>query len=165
MARLNLATRSANFLMGHCLDFWTLPDERLTKMLTDKVESHFYARCVPHERPAFMQKPECATPRTSQVDEKGSPSISPTATHVGDENDTGDVQEKDDVSKANIHPSPGSVPSVQDSTKRFDASLLKALYRIFIWRIWGTGLLKLASGMAILSEVIHTFMLIWWQTH
>lgn len=38
------------------VDFWKLPDQRLTQTLTEELEKNFYARCPPEKRPVFTQE-------------------------------------------------------------------------------------------------------------
>ncbi|KAI0085949.1 multidrug resistance-associated ABC transporter [Irpex rosettiformis] len=119
-------------------DLWALPDKRLTASLTDSVERSFYARCSPHKRLRANHHHQ-----VSDICGK----------------DEGDPKLLSDFSTVSDI---GLRQSKKISPPRYDASLLKALYHIFVWRIWGTGLLKLGSDtLKTTTPLLNKVMLRW----
>ncbi|KII85519.1 hypothetical protein PLICRDRAFT_319144 [Plicaturopsis crispa FD-325 SS-3] len=115
-------------------DFWQLPDNKLTHSLASAVETNFYARCEPARRPAFLREP--ATEETTQFSEDGK----------DQEKAEAGVTDKNNGQK----------------NPKYDASLLKALYKTFIWRWWFSGILKLISDtLNTTTPLINKALLAW----
>ena len=109
----------------HIKDLWDLPSDRLTTVLTDRVESAFFARCPPEQRPsAFRETPHDTD---SEVDV--------------------DVKHEDEQRAE------GGVKGEKTEEKQiYDASILKALHSVFYAQWWFAGLLQLCAGTFLLDR-------------
>jgi ATP-binding cassette subfamily C (CFTR/MRP) protein 1 len=108
------------------LDLWELPQRRHTDTITAEVERNFYSRCPSNKRPAFTHRLPSDT-SLSDSELSKSESISAVSEEKGD--------------------GPGNVePSTEQTTKKYDESLFKALHNTFIKRIWGSAILLVISG-------------------
>ena len=127
------------------LDFWALPDYRLTGYLTERVEKAFYKRCPTEERPTFILESEGGDPGNPHEDASRQPSR-PGKTP---RNEASDICRED-------LPEPGrgagakqalDVPRSQarGKTEKHDANLGMALHNVF-WLQWWTAVMKSAPG-------------------
>ena len=111
------------------LDLWELPQTRHTDTITADVERNFYSRCPPNKRPAHMHR---LASDTSHSDSDPEPRKTESQSPVS--------EEKDDK--------PGNVESseTEETAKKYDESLFKALHRTFFKRIWVSAVLLVISG-------------------
>ncbi|KAI0689828.1 ATP-dependent bile acid permease [Cytidiella melzeri] len=137
-------------------DLWTLPDKRLTGSLADRVEQSFFARCAPNERPKHMR-----TSRESTFKDKIGDATNSSSSSTSSSAD--DSESLEYIQPPNEKCSSETPKSVQESAApKYDSSLLKALYHIFFWRIWGTGLLKLISDtLKTTTPLLNKVLLNW----
>ncbi|KAL0574913.1 hypothetical protein V5O48_007057 [Marasmius crinis-equi] len=113
-------------------DLWEIPPDSTTTALTDQVETAFYARCSPEQRPlAFRGGPE----DTNSEKEKES------------------KDEKEDTAEG---------PAKEAGTNKYDASITKALHAVFFVRWWFAGLLQLCSdALKITTPLVNQILLTW----
>ena len=106
------------------IDFWQLPNQRLTSSLTADLEKNFYARCPPEKRPIFIHEGSA-----KETDDQSTTSGSKES-HSAEDKEKGDTK-------------------VESNSKppKYDASLVKAIHTTFFWRWWAAGALKFCSGM------------------
>lgn len=131
------------------LDFWTLPDSRLTHALTERVEGAFYNRCPPESRPTFLSEDggKSSAPRTRESVES---KISRTSSKESQGRQT--EAEKDGAETTAGLSSDGPRTRPDDKSKgkedgpKYDSSLPKALHSVLWVQFWFAGLLKLVSG-------------------
>jgi hypothetical protein len=117
-----------------CLDLWELPPASLTASITEAVESNFYSRCDPHNRPHHLREKlldpkeiSVSSASTKEGEALGDPEkITP---HLGDH------KHRDSWFRRRKPEGP-----------KYDASLVRALHETFFIRIWIAGALKLCSG-------------------
>ncbi|KAF8960708.1 ATP-dependent bile acid permease [Flammula alnicola] len=121
------------------VNFWELPASRHTVTITDTVERNYYSRCPPEKRPLFM--------RDTVSDDYKPPTMTATAMQ--------DREEKEETK------------STADSPQKpspYDESLFKALCLAFKPRIWGSGILLLASDTLKTTTPLLNKVLITWLT-
>ena len=111
------------------LDLWELPQTRHTDTITAEVERNFYSRCPPNKRPAHMHCLRSDTPLSNSQPELGK-TESLSAITEG----KGDKPENVESSKT------------EQTAKKYDESLFKALHRTFFKRIWASAVLLVISG-------------------
>ena len=111
------------------LDLWELPRPRHTDTITADVERNFYSRCPSNKRPAFMNRLPSDTPLSDSKPELGKT-----------ESLTAISEEKGDK-PGNVEPS-----KTEQTTKKYDESLFKALHHTFFKRIWASAFLLVISG-------------------
>lgn len=156
------------------LDFWTLPNARLSRTLADDVEHNFFARCPPEKRPLHLRSAygdsDAAKDNslTSPVADTLTPEESRgTDGHVtdadkkhteggsGEEGDAVDDEGKKSTRTATAsREKRGFFDTSLASSKKFggkegkkyDSSLLRALHRTFFWRWWTAGIMQLMGG-------------------
>ena len=111
------------------LDLWELPQTRHTDTITADVERNFYSRCPPNKRPAHMHR---LASDTSHSDSDPEPRKTESQSPVS--------EEKDDK--------PGNVETseTEETAKKYDESLFKALHSTFFKRIWVSAVLLVISG-------------------
>lgn len=140
-----------------CEDLWRLPDASLAATTTDDIERRFYARCSPEKRPRHLQGDLASNEDTLYVDDEVS------------------VERKSDIIASSSSSAVAAAEDVQPAKasrrgfKRFlsfrktknnkprkpkyDESLYRAIYRVFLTKIWVSGILKLLSGTSHESRV------------
>ena len=130
------------------IDFWTLPEYRLTGYLTERVEKAFYKRCPPEERPLFIQAENTPQPHSAespQADISRQTSRSTKAPHTDEEkqeeNASETVQSSEKPSEG--PPAPSGKP---EKAKKHDANLAFALHNVFWFQFWSAGICKLFGG-------------------
>ena len=106
------------------LDLWELPQPRLTNMIAADVERNFYSRCPSNKRPAFIHLLFSDTPLSDS--ELGKTEF---------------ISEEKGDKPGNVEPS-----KTEETTKKYDESLFKALHRTFFKQIWVSGFLLVVSG-------------------
>ena len=107
------------------LDLWELPQPRHTNTITSDVERNFYSRCPSNKRPAFMHRLHSDTPLS------------------GSELGKTESKSEEKVDKpGNIEPS----NNTEQTGKKYDESLFKALHHTFFKRIWASAVLLVISG-------------------
>ena len=116
-------------LNRHChtilkLDLWELPQPRHTDTITSDVERNFYSRCPSNKRPAFMHRLPSETPLSDSELGKTESKLEEKV----------DEPEKVEPSKT------------EQTAKKYDESLFKALHHTFFKRIWATAVLLVVSG-------------------
>ena len=110
------------------LDLWELPRPRHTDTITADVERNFYSRCPSNKRPASMHHLPSDTPLSDSELSKA-------------ESLSTFTEEKADKPE-DVEPS----SKTEQTTKKYDESLFKALHRTFIKRIWFSAILLVVSG-------------------
>ena len=116
------------------IDLWELPQPRHTDTITVDVERNFYSRCPSNKRPAYMRHLPSDSPISDSKPELGNTeSLSAVIEEKGGE-------EKGDQN-GNVEPS-----KTEQSAKKYDESLFKALHRTFFKRIWASAFLLVISG-------------------
>ncbi|KAI0746725.1 multidrug resistance-associated ABC transporter [Daedaleopsis nitida] len=133
-------------------DFWSMPDNRLTDSLTERVEYAFYKRCPPEERPAFLSQAEhpASGARPEEVTRHSNAS---TKSPQGDEKDP----------KADLKDCDRGADGPKKKSKH-DASLLKALHNVFWLEFWTAGFLKLLSDTLNTTTPLINQLLLSWLT-
>ena len=111
------------------LDLWELPQPRHTDRITADIERNFYSRCPSNKRPAFMHRLPSDSPLSDSEPELGK-TESPSA-----------VSEKQGDEPGNVKPS-----KTEQTAKKYDESLFKALHHTFFKRIWASAILLVISG-------------------
>ncbi|KAL0072612.1 hypothetical protein AAF712_000375 [Marasmius tenuissimus] len=106
-------------------DLWNLPSDRLTTVLTDRVESAFFDRCAPEKRPLAFRE----TSRDS------------------------DSERDDKIKEGEPREEGGTSYEGVDKEKVYDASILKTLHGVFYAQWWFAGLLQLGSGMCLSDRI------------
>ncbi|KAI0071668.1 multidrug resistance-associated ABC transporter [Panus rudis PR-1116 ss-1] len=128
-------------------DLWELPPTKLTETLSHRIEKGFYARCPPEQRPAHLRR------TTSQQSEDVSHWDS-----VSDETDEPTVAE-------HAEKKPQSTKKKSGKPKpKYDSSLVKAIYRTFMWQWWLSGALKLISDTLKTTTPLVSKVLLTWLT-
>ena len=97
-------------------DLWELDDRRRADVVTDRLESNFYARCPPEKRPAHLRR------RLSSSHDN-----------------LDDTTDKDDAIGTS-----GTVSAAQES--QYDSSLPFAIQRTFFFHFWLAGFLYATGG-------------------
>ena len=106
------------------IDLWELPQPRLTNTITADVERNFYSRCPSNKRPAFIHLLSSDVPLSDS--ELGK---------------TESISEGKGDKPGDVEPS-----KTEETTKKYDESLFKALHHTFFKRIWVSGFLLVISG-------------------
>ncbi|KAJ7148941.1 multidrug resistance-associated ABC transporter [Mycena crocata] len=122
-------------------DLWALPDSQLTATTTDVLESRFYPRCPPEQRPSALRTFDASIAETTSAE----------TVHA----------EKD------ANTSPPEKPKrfwQRKAKKQFDSSLFKAVHRTFLFRIWYGGVLKLFADTLKTTTPLVTKVLLTWLT-
>ena len=121
-------------------DLWELPQTRHTDTITANVERNFYSRCPPNKRPAHIHRLASDTSHSDlEPEPRKTESLNPVS------------EGKDDK--------PGNVESskTEETAKKYDESLFKALHRTFFKRIWVSAVLLVISG----KRKIYIFGMYW----
>ncbi|KAJ7207028.1 hypothetical protein C8J57DRAFT_1484714 [Mycena rebaudengoi] len=107
-------------------DLWELPEPHLTGPTTDALEAHFYARCPPDWRPAFLRSAN----RESTAEK---------------------LLVDTDVKKKSEDPTSRRKTRFwhRKPKQQYDQSLFRTLHATFFYRIWWAGLLKLLAGSSV----------------
>ncbi|KAI0659143.1 multidrug resistance-associated ABC transporter [Cubamyces menziesii] len=139
-------------------DFWQLPEWRLTNNVTERVETAFYRRCPPEERPAFIDTDNEDAPAKRR---RGSDSISRQTS-----NSTKQGQlDKTDTEKGEPEDTHHFVPETPAGKQpKYDSSLVKALYNVFWLQWWTAGMFKLASDTLNTTTPLVNQVLLTWLT-
>jgi len=119
-------TRQTDHLKTLHLDLWELPPNFLTASITDTIESNFYSRCDPQNRPRHLRDLQDSS--LSSLSEHEQPISEKFALPL-------DRRSWFRRRQAKKHKEP-----------KYDASLARALHKTFFARIWIAGALKLCSG-------------------
>ncbi|RPD56133.1 multidrug resistance-associated ABC transporter [Lentinus tigrinus ALCF2SS1-7] len=138
-------------------DFWSLPDNRLTGHMTERVEQEFYSECPPEERPTFPFNPGHASPKddpggnvtrnTSRSSQK-KPADEKTAEAEGTQTDL----------EKNAAQPQGTAATIPKS----EPSILKALHAVFWRQFWTAGVLKLfADTLNTTTPLVNQVLLSW----
>ncbi|KAJ8076752.1 hypothetical protein PM082_001175 [Marasmius tenuissimus] len=115
-------------------DLWNLPSDRLTTVLTDRVESAFFDRCAPEKRPLAFRE----TSRDS------------------------DSERDDKIKEGEPREEGGASYEGVDKEKVYDASILKTLHGVFYAQWWFAGLLQLGSdALKITTPLVNKILLNW----
>lgn len=131
------------------LDFWSLPDSRLTHSLTERVEKAFYSRCPPDSRPSLVSEGagKVSTAGTTDSAEKeasrsSSKEHKPRQTAETKEDAETTFRVSSDEPQTGLGNDKG-----EGNERQYDSSLLKALHTVFWVQFWIAGFLKFVSGM------------------
>ena len=126
------------------VDFWSLPDSRLTGYLTERVERSFYRRCPPEERPAFIQENEDGDVSKLAIDGVNVPLQSLRSTKTP--KNAGESKSEEKASEKLNEPRGEILPTEGGKSKKHDANLAIALHNVFWLQWWTAGIFKLISG-------------------
>ena len=141
--RLNLSLNVAR------LDFWALPDYRLTGYLTERVEKAFYKRCHTEERPTFILDSEegdesnSGNPHEDSSRQSSRPGKTP-------RNEASDIEKTSPSRAAGAGAKEaldGPRSQARGKPEKHDANLGWALHSVFWLQWWTAGICKLISGM------------------
>ncbi|KAJ7284389.1 multidrug resistance-associated ABC transporter [Mycena rebaudengoi] len=115
-------------------DLWELPKPHLTGPTTDALEAHFYARCPPEQRPAFLRAANRESTSEATVPE------------------TDQEKKIEGPQKAQR----------RKPKQQYDQSLFRAIHATFFYRIWSAGLLKLfADTLKTTTPLLNKVLLAW----
>ncbi|KAJ7284398.1 multidrug resistance-associated ABC transporter [Mycena rebaudengoi] len=120
-------------------DLWELPEPHLTGPTTDALEAHFYARCPPDWRPAFLRSAN----RESTAEK---------------------LLVDTDVKKKSEDPTSRRKTRFwhRKPKQQYDQSLFRTLHATFFYRIWWAGLLKLlADTLKTTTPLLNKVLLSW----
>lgn len=114
-------------------DLWQLPSARLTANVTDRIETNFFQRCPPDQRPRHLRQKLRQFWEAEVTDAIPEQDNDNDSAYEGS-SDTQKTDEKKSFNrKKNIEP-------------KYDSSLLQAIYITFKAEWWTSGMLKLISG-------------------
>ncbi|KAF8884421.1 ATP-dependent bile acid permease [Gymnopilus junonius] len=170
-------------------DFWELPRARLTATLSDEVENNFYRRCPPEKRPRSMKLSDigqASNDSNKHVSEKSEEELQDSAEKNVEE--LGGIEHPADALTAEstqtaVPPDVDQLPGTKTKKKTdskawscfgqrkkavkksvYDESLVKAIYRTFMVRIWFSGAMKLFSDTLKTTTPLVTKVLLTWLT-
>ena len=123
------------------VDFWSLPDHRLTGYLTERVERSFYRRCPPEERPAFIQENE-----DGDVSKLANGGVNVPLQSLRSTKTPKNAGESKSASEQLDEPRGEIPPTEGGKSKKHDANLAIALHNVFWLQWWTAGIFKLISG-------------------
>ena len=130
-------------------DLWALPENQLTHPLAQRVEKAFYSRCPPESRPTFLfeDSEKLSAHAHDSLDDDVS-SVSSMESGKSQEKMEEDVEAAAGGGACEIEKLQGQSQAKkgEESTPKYDSSLLKALHSVFWLQFWLSGLLKLTSG-------------------
>ncbi|KAJ7607370.1 multidrug resistance-associated ABC transporter [Roridomyces roridus] len=115
-------------------DLWELPPHRLTAQAAETLESNFYLRCPPDQRPSAFRDADA------------------------------EAEEETTTEKQEDEKELGRKPSRRNPNKKYDSSLFKAVHKTFFWRIWLGGILKLLSDTLKTTTPLLTKVMLTWLT-
>ncbi|EIW55759.1 multidrug resistance-associated ABC transporter [Trametes versicolor FP-101664 SS1] len=136
-------------------DFWQLPNATLTDALTERVEEAFYKRCPPEERPAFILQ------QTGGLSEDGPVHDDNVSRQTSNSTKHAPTPDKLDSEK---QPAPQTPEQPSGKKPKYDSSLVKALYHVYIVQLWTSGLLKLFSDTLNTTTPLVNQVLLTWLT-
>ncbi|KIK63265.1 hypothetical protein GYMLUDRAFT_40975 [Collybiopsis luxurians FD-317 M1] len=140
-------------------DLWHLPPARLTANLTDKIETNFFSRCPPKQRPRHLHA-KLRQPWEPEVSEAEVEADNADLEKGKDK----DKVETDENSEDSDQKGKGKSKSKKkkDLKPKYDASLLRTLYQTFIMQWWSSGLLKLfADTLNTTTPLVNKVILTW----
>ncbi|PIL27466.1 ATP-binding cassette transporter [Ganoderma sinense ZZ0214-1] len=149
------------------LDFWSLPDSRLTHPLTERVENAFYSRCPPESRPSFLSQDggKSSTVRATESAEKQPSRYSSKeleAREIGDTKEDADTTVRDSSNE----PSTGAGNEEgRANDPKYDSSLVKALHTVFWVQFWTAGALKFVGDTLRTTTPLVNQVLLTWLTN
>ncbi|TDL20293.1 multidrug resistance-associated ABC transporter [Rickenella mellea] len=148
-------------------DLWQLPTPRLTRTLTDAIQTNFFARVEPEKRPHFLRNASSS----SSSDSAASPTLSPTSStreerdvegQIPDTKEGKDPSEGKEGVKGKTVPVEGEKNVKGKKEKKYDASLVKAIHTTFFYRIWTAGIFKLvADTLKTTTPLVNKALLAW----
>jgi ATP-binding cassette subfamily C (CFTR/MRP) protein 1 len=149
------------------LDFWLLPDAKLTGNLAARVEANFYARVPPEERPAMYRNLESAANNSVaaraplQNDKEAALETLPsTPTQESKEDPSSDRPGV--FQRRGTGVTPTTHFGKQKGTPNYDRSLAKALHAAFWRRWWLCGLAKLIGDtLKTTAPLVNKELLTW----
>ncbi|KAE9399630.1 multidrug resistance-associated ABC transporter [Gymnopus androsaceus JB14] len=127
-------------------DLWSLPSERLTANVSDKIETNFFQRCPPSERPRHLR---------AKLRQPWEPEVTETVESSSDANGTEKNATTTKSKKSKSKKSKNLKP-------QYDSSLLQAIYRTFLSEWWISGILKLVSDtLKTTTPLVNKVILTW----
>ena len=145
-------------------DLWELDDRRRAHVVTDRLESNFYARCPPEKRPARFRRASTTT-TTNANDKNATDAIIDDGT-VDDNDEKGlemlengtagasPGREKENEKASHDRSRPAKeVKGKGRRAPQYDSSLPFALQRTFFFHFWLSGILYAIGGPSILHSL------------
>ena len=124
-------------------DLWELDDNRRAEVVTDRLESNFYARCPPERRPVPLRHLDNEKDTAGAIDAGNAPA---------DDNDEKDLKA---LEAGAASPDPENENENTSNIKgkekpHYDSSLPLAIQRTFFFPFWLSGILYATGGTSTL---------------
>ncbi|KAJ3982865.1 multidrug resistance-associated ABC transporter [Lentinula detonsa] len=138
-------------------DLWQLPSTRLTANVTDRIETNFFQRCPPDQRPRHLRQKLRQPWEADPVD---------TLRQYSDDDsmNTEKVDKGSSDTKTNDEKKTSSrmFRKSENSKPEYDSSLLQAIYQTFKAEWWTSGMLKLVSDtLKTTTPLVNKVILTW----